>query len=96
MIHRPVIRYRTDERSARFHLNWYLWDVPMLKATFSLLDVIGRVLRAGLAAEKGDFPERWVESAFKRSSPHVNERERAERKARRDGKSDSGLPPPIG
>jgi hypothetical protein len=68
----------------------------MLKAKFSLLDVIGRVLRAGLAAEKGDFPERWVESALRRSSQHLDERERAEHKARREGKSDSGLPPPIG
>jgi hypothetical protein len=68
----------------------------MLKATFSLLDVIGGVLRAGLAAEKGDFPERWVESAFKWSSQHVSERERGERKARREAKSDPGLPPPLG
>jgi len=33
----------------------------MLIRRFSLLEAIGNVLRVGLAVEKGNFPERWVE-----------------------------------
>jgi hypothetical protein len=47
----------------------------MRMRSFSLLEVIGNVLRVGLAVEKGDFPERWVQLI-----EYLNQREKAEPK----------------
>jgi hypothetical protein len=62
----------------------------MRMRNFSLLEVIGNVLRVGLAVEKGNFQKRWVELI-----EYLNQREKAERKGQ-EKKPDSDFPSPVG
>jgi hypothetical protein len=62
----------------------------MLAHRFSLLEVIGKVLRIGLDAQKGSCPERWVELI-----EHLNEKENTERESQ-ERKRDPDAPSPVG